>query len=408
MKSPNRKRLLLVLILILNSAVLSQSTWNLLPALTGSLNSLYFVNNQTGWVVGSPGVFKTTNGGFNWAIQSSDSARGVCFINGNTGIIGGHNPKRTTDGGAIWTNLSRFADTLVYDISRTDSMILFACGGRPGTSYGVIWRSIDAGLNWSRVYHYSNAGNYLSVQFINYNTGWATTHTGGIYRTTNGGMGSYMSWSPNIAFYDVFFVDNNTGWLASNSATVRKTTSGGLSGWTQQPLPYDNGFAMHFFNSSDGRVVGPNGIMRTLNGGTNWFLEPSPTSESLNGIFFTGNDTGYICGNNGTILKTVNGGSITNIQNVSSEIPGDYSLSQNYPNPFNPVTKIKFDIPTPSFVKLIVYDVQGQEISTLLSKELNAGTYSIDFDGSSLSSGVYFYKITSGNYSVIKKMVLIK
>ncbi len=408
MKNPNYKWFLLMLILILNNAVLSQSTWNLLSLLTGTLNSLYFVNNQTGWVVGSSGIFKTTNGGFNWVLQSSDSARGICFINGNTGVIGGHNPKRTTDGGAIWSNLSRFADTLVYDVSRTDSMILYACGGRPGTSYGVIWRSIDAGLNWTRVYHYSNAGNYLSVQFINYNTGWATTHTGGIYRTTNGGYGSYMSWSPNIAFYDVFFVDNNTGWVTGNSATMRKTTSGGSLGWTQQLLPYENGFALHFFSSTDGRVVGPNGIMRTINGGTNWFLETSPVNEQLNAIFFAGSDTGYISGNNGVLLKTVNGGQVTNISPVTNEIPRNFSLSQNYPNPFNPATNFEFSIPITGFVNLAVFDILGREIETLVNDYLKPGTYKVDWSAEKYPSGIYFYRISAGAFTETKKMMFVK
>lgn len=109
------------------------------------------------------------------------------------------------------------------------------------------------------------------------------------------------------------------------------------------------------------------------------------------------------------IIQLLQGGtSPHNNQQISPSIPEVFALYNNYPNPFNPVTKIKFDIPSTAFVKLIVYDVQGQEISALLSKELNAGTYSIDFDGTGLSSGVYFYKLTSGNYSEIKKMVLIK
>ncbi len=395
-------------IIIINIFSLSQSNWNLLPSLTGSLYGLHFVSNQTGWVVGTTGVYKTTNGGLNWAQQSSDSARGVCFINGNTGVIGGHNPKRTSDGGASWINLSRFADTIVYDISKTDSTILLACGGRTGTSYGVIWRSIDAGLNWSRVYHYSNAGNYLSVQFINYNTGWATTHTGGIYRTTNGGQGSIMTWALP-ANYDIWFVDENTGWVTNNTSVIRKSTSGGALSWTQQVLPYVGGYALHFFNSSDGRIVGPDGkIMRTLNGGNNWFMETSPTTQHLYGIFFTGSDTGYICGNNGVLLKTVNGGQVTNINPVSNEIPGEFSLMQNYPNPFNPSTNIGFQIADLRFVSLTVFDAAGNQVAVLLKEELSPGIYDVHFDGSSLASGIYFYTLNAGEFSQTRRMILIK
>ena len=85
-------------------------------------------------------------------------------------------------------------------------------------------------------------------------------------------------------------------------------------------------------------------------------------------------------------------------------------MSQNYPNPFNPVTNIRFTLPE-SFegnVSLKVYDVTGKEVSTLLNNFLNEGSYSVIFDGSKLSSGIYFYSIKAGSYSDIKRMILIK
>ena len=96
------------------------------------------------------------------------------------------------------------------------------------------------------------------------------------------------------------------------------------------------------------------------------------------------------------------------ISNNGSEIPKEYSLSQNYPNPFNPSTTIKFSLPKLSNVKLIVYDVLGNEITTLENGKLNPGNYIVDFNTSSLSSGVYFYKLTADNYTETKRMILIK
>ena len=89
-------------------------------------------------------------------------------------------------------------------------------------------------------------------------------------------------------------------------------------------------------------------------------------------------------------------------------IPNSFKLSQNYPNPFNPATSIIFSIPKSVFVKITVYDVLGKEIKTILSEQVNAGTYNINFDASSLSSGIYFYKINAGPFSDIKKMMLVK
>lgn len=86
----------------------------------------------------------------------------------------------------------------------------------------------------------------------------------------------------------------------------------------------------------------------------------------------------------------------------------EFRLDQNYPNPFNPATKIRFSIPRRSNSSLIVYDVLGREIEVLLNRELNAGDYEVEFDGSQLTSGIYFYKLTSGSFTRIRKMILIK
>jgi hypothetical protein len=103
-------------------------------------------------------------------------------------------------------------------------------------------------------------------------------------------------------------------------------------------------------------------------------------------------------------------GNTIGIKNISSEIPSSYSLSQNYPNPFNPVTKIKFDISANSVGQtfLSVYDLLGREVATLVNEQLQPGTYEVTFDGSNLPSGVYFYRLSSGNYIETKKMLMIK
>jgi hypothetical protein len=89
-------------------------------------------------------------------------------------------------------------------------------------------------------------------------------------------------------------------------------------------------------------------------------------------------------------------------------IINNYSLGQNYPNPFNPITKISYLIPETSFVTLKVYDVSGNEIETLVNKENSPGNYEIEFDASSLSSGIYFYRIRARNFVETKKMILMK
>ncbi|MCE1164382.1 MAG: T9SS type A sorting domain-containing protein [Bacteroidetes bacterium] len=90
------------------------------------------------------------------------------------------------------------------------------------------------------------------------------------------------------------------------------------------------------------------------------------------------------------------------------ETVNDYFLNQNYPNPFNPMTSIQYGIPKSGLVKLIVYDVLGKEVSVLVNEVKNAGKYIISYNASSLPSGIYFYKLSAGSYTEIKKMVLVK
>ncbi len=104
------------------------------------------------------------------------------------------------------------------------------------------------------------------------------------------------------------------------------------------------------------------------------------------------------------VFKTQDPISIRNNENISDK----FSLSQNYPNPFNPATNIQFQIPKAGFVKLAIFDVLGKEIQTLVNQQLSAGRYEVDFDGTSLPSSVYYYKLETGEYSETKKMVLIK
>jgi hypothetical protein len=98
----------------------------------------------------------------------------------------------------------------------------------------------------------------------------------------------------------------------------------------------------------------------------------------------------------------------SNIAEVDFVLPIQFSLEQNYPNPFNPVTSIKYAIRSKQFVQLKIFDVIGNEVATLVNDEKPAGNYEIAFDASNLSSGVYFYKIASGNFIETKKMVLLK
>ena len=121
-----------------------------------------------------------------------------------------------------------------------------------------------------------------------------------------------------------------------------------------------------------------------------------------NGYFFVHNElVGCI------IDSIVYGNTILSIMDLI-KLPENFKLFQNYPNPFNPTTKINYQVPQTAFVTLKVYDLLGREVATLVNEEKSAGSYEVEFDGSNLSSGIYFYKLQTENYSSVKKMILLK
>ena len=191
----------------------------------------------------------------------------------------------------------------------------------------------------------------------------------------------------------------NTGWTTCYNGTY--TVPG--TGWQDIPLMqsfYWNGTSnllieICFNNSSSGttstvRATSATAMMR------------AGYSSSIAGCTIS---TNYSRTYKANLKITI--GTATNVSKFN-QIPESYSLSQNYPNPFNPVTKIGYAIPKQGLVTVKIYDVLGRVIQTLVNEEMQPGYYSVDFDASYLSSGVYFYKLESGTFSEVKRMMLIK
>jgi hypothetical protein len=107
-------------------------------------------------------------------------------------------------------------------------------------------------------------------------------------------------------------------------------------------------------------------------------------------------------------LKFLNTGNATSVNDKNASTILSFELKNNYPNPFNPSTTISYSLAKASSVSLIVYDITGRVVTTLVDGKKSAGSYSIPWDASNVSSGVYFYKLSAGNYTQVKKMVLTK
>jgi len=138
-----------------------------------------------------------------------------------------------------------------------------------------------------------------------------------------------------------------------------------------------------------------------------WEITPTTVFEvQLNADFCV--DTLINAGGNLIFNGTRCGTPVGIITENNEEIPTKFSLYDNYPNPFNPTTIIKFDIPKNAQTSIIIYDVTGREVTKLINRLLKPGRYSVIFDGSNLASGVYIYKILAGDFSQVKKMILVK
>ncbi len=116
----------------------------------------------------------------------------------------------------------------------------------------------------------------------------------------------------------------------------------------------------------------------------------------------------YLNPNQHLVFGIAKGDNPLSVKPINATVPKEYGVSQNYPNPFNPSTTINYQIPENNFVTLRVYDILGKEIATLVNEEISAGYYQTTFDASRLAGGMYFYKLTAGKFSEVKKMMVVK
>jgi Secretion system C-terminal sorting domain len=142
---------------------------------------------------------------------------------------------------------------------------------------------------------------------------------------------------------------------------------------------------------------------------TIYYRDTMNCSYSTSSPAYTGASNGFPAGDlNWFPDKLRSWEQLTDIRSVGNITPAKYSLEQNYPNPFNPSTIIRFSIPEANRVSLKVYNLLGQNVATLINENLNAGSHEVSFNAENLSSGVYFYTLQSGTFTLTKKMILMK
>jgi hypothetical protein len=332
---------------------------------------------------------------------------------------------------------------------------------QPVWSLAVIGTNILAGTAGGGILYSSNNGNTWNVSSLTGRVICTFTVLGnnifagaveyGVYMSTNNGV----NWSiVNFLWHSVYaLTSHGNNIFAGNSYVgVFKSNDNG-SNWTQTTLDSANvrGFAVIgnniFAGTRANGIVNRTGVFLTTNDGTSW-SQTSLTNKSVYSLassgnyIFAGTDSSgvYLSNNNGVNWLQRNQGlntsstissfliannyifagtygnsvwrrslsEIIGVQNIGTEVPSAFSLGQNYPNPFNPISNIKYKISKSSDVRITVFDVTGKEVEVLVDEKQLPGEYLVTFDGSMLTSGVYFYKLVAGDFSETKKMLLIK
>ncbi|MCI0450252.1 MAG: YCF48-related protein [Chlorobi bacterium] len=412
--------LMMVIMLLIFLTNKSHSQW--FPVTLGAsieLRDVYFINPDTGFVCGENGIVRMTqNGGSSWFntqnLGIGSWTNSIFFINSVTGfIVGSASPgfpiiRKTVFGGFAWNVVFYATGTInnLHSVHFPDPFTGYAVG-----SNGAILKTTNAGSNWFT---------QTSGFFDDFNSVFFTSAMSGvivgynkILLTTNGGD----NWTSQTVSYNlksVYFISPAIGFASgtSGSSGILLETQNGGSSWMTQTFgaPVYELNAMFFTSSSVGYAVGGAAvILKTVNGGANWSPQVSGVGNWLRSVYFVDASTGFVVGTSGTVLKTTNGGGTpVGIQTSSSGIPEEFSLLQNYPNPFNPSTVISYQLADDGFVTLKIYDVLGKEVAVLVNEELKAGSYETKWNAGAFTSGIYFYKLQSGEFSETKKMILIK
>ncbi|MCX6157979.1 MAG: T9SS type A sorting domain-containing protein [Ignavibacteriae bacterium] len=370
---------------------------------------------------GYDGIYVSSNSGGNWnQLNSPSIKRRIKVLTASgTNLYAGTEDSCiyvSSNYGATWTHITSNSYPYFSDVSAlgVSGRNIFA-----GIHFDYLNISSNNGNSWRRdtAIHATDAMDIL-VSGINIFAGF---YSGGIYRSTNNGL----NWTKvingiNPSAYCMGLAKDGENIYACfywGNGIYMSTNNG--DNWVKISNEISNlKFSTIAAYESKIFVGADSVIYYSSNFGANWIKIYQGLASSIN-LYPLINKL-YIT--NGYIYATTNQRSVwrrplsdfVGIQNISIEIPNNYSLGQNYPNPFNPTTKIKFDVILDSHfrgndkVVLKVYDVMGREVQTLVNESLKSGTYEVSFDGSQLTSGVYFYKLITGGFTETKKMLLLK
>jgi photosystem II stability/assembly factor-like uncharacterized protein len=354
-------------------------TWN---ARNNGLNTVRAMTIQsmaylsTGlFIATTDGIFKSTNNGLNW-------------VEKNNGIQIGP--------GAIYY----FAYSVFED-----------AGALYAGTYNAIYKSTNDGDNWTPVTGILDHNDFCA--FNKYNNmllaGTSGNHTPVIYSTNAGA--NWVNMQLNGGFpTGAFCIYSEPGKIYVGTALGMYYSSNNGANWTNRsqglgPDPY----VFSIIKYGNTLFSGTNAwVYASTDDGISWdtVTFSGQTFQDVNKVMIYNNRL-YAAAYTGLWYRELSE-IITGVENPGNEITKEYSLSQNYPNPFNPVTKINYSIPAQSNVVIKVFDITGKEIETLVNETISAGSHSVEFNASSLSNGIYIYKMETNGFTETRKMSVVK
>ena len=371
------------------------------------------------------GIYRTTDDGTTWQLMSNGlkTFKGFTFItkyNGQlfAGGLNGFYQTPATSSNWVKSTLNQTVSYLFADSKN------YYAGGIDNFDETLVYYSNDSGTTW-------NSSRVMAFGFVNnfHKTGTrllAGHQSSGVLISDDGGK----SWTENN--WGLNSAGSKNVWkLAETTNYLFAATHGSIYRAQKSVTPY-KWQEVAFFNTDiydmlvtqgDTIYVAPygEGVYASSNDGDVWWTENDGLLDlNIISLAESGGSKIY-CSSLSSGIYLRNKSTVTSVEKETSSIPNDVQLYQNYPNPFNPSTTIKFSVPSVEtyhgtslqHVVLKVYDLLGREVSTLVNEEKAPGNYEVKFNvetrsGESLPSGVYFYRLTAGSYSEVKKMVLLK
>ncbi|MCU7496206.1 MAG: T9SS type A sorting domain-containing protein [Ignavibacteria bacterium] len=403
------------------------STWSIFPMKAPSaIYAIQFKGGKGYALSRYSDVYKNEDGtGKSWNFASSAGVwegYSMSFIDPSVGFVLKENRHivKTTDGGKTWVSV---LDAVDYNTKNKLGGIAF-----PDAQTGYAWMSLDdyaqyhvfktadGGSTWNEILNIPGPSIIDgSIQFFDASTGIIAGPKGWIIRTTDGGtkwdtvqVSNAPSTLKASAFQEVCIAGQNA-WAISEKAIYFSSDKGASWNYIDHGIKnIDTTFyTVSFRSDGTGYVSCYDGsILKTTDSGKSWQLD-----ESLKGKYhfyssaFDESGRIYFGTSNGLIVTLEDQLGVDEKEIAS---PKGFALEQNFPNPFNPVTSIRFTIPVGGMVSLTVYDILGREVSVLASGFYKAGSQTLSFDASRLSSGIYYYQLKAGAFTQTRKMTVLK